>query len=79
MKNNLETIGERLDNEIETAKGLSEIMLLIRIGTGGYERNGITFERVNNAFDLIQKIFHYHVRNLDSLANELVDFQNSLK
>ncbi len=79
MKNNLEAIGEKLETEIETAKGLSEIMLLIHAGTGGYERNGITFESVNNAFSLILKIFYDHVQSLDLLANDLVDACNELK
>ncbi len=79
MKNNLEAIGEKLETELETAKGLSEIMLLIHAGTGGYERNGITFESVNNAFGLILKIFYDHVQSLDLLANDLVDACNELK
>jgi len=79
MNHTFEAIGEKLDNEIETAKGVYEIMLLICAGTNGFERNGITFQTVNSALSLISKVFNYHVQSLDSLANELVDFQNDLK
>ncbi len=79
MKNNLEAIRDKLENELDTAKGLSEIMLLIHTGICGYERNGITFKTVNNAFCLIAGICDSHVQSLDSLANELIDFQNDIK
>ncbi len=79
MKNNLEDIRNKLENELDTAKGLSEIMLLISAGISGYERNGITFKTVSNAFCLIAGICDSHVQSLDSLANELIDFQNDIK
>jgi len=79
MKNNLEDIRDKLENELDTAKGLSEIMMLIHAGICGYEKNGITFKTVNNAFCLIAGICDSHVQSLDDLANELIDFQNELK
>lgn len=79
MKKNFEDIRDELENEIDTAQGLSEIMLLIHTGTYGFEKNGITFQSVSRAFSLIAKLFDEHVRNLDMLANELVNFQNELE
>ena len=79
MTKNLEEIRDEFENEIDTAQGLSEIMLLIHTGTYGFEKNGITFQSVSRAFSLIAKLFDEHVRNLDMLANELIDLQNEIK
>lgn len=76
MKKNFEDIRDKFENEIDAAQGLSEIMLLINTGIYGFEKNGVTFQSVSRAFSLIAKLFDEHVRTLDALANELVDFQN---
>lgn len=78
MTKNLEEIRDEFENEIDTAQGLYEIMLLIHTGTCGFEKNGITFKSVSRAFSLIAKLFDEHVRSLDTLANELIDFQNEI-
>lgn len=79
MTKNFEDIRDEFENEIDTAQGLSEIMLLIHTGIGGFEKNGITFQSVSRAFSLIAKLFDEHVRSLDTLANELIDLQNESK
>ncbi len=79
MKNKIEAIGERLDKEIETARGLSELMQLIYAGSCSFERNDIAFTAVNDAFGLLGEIFNKHVQSLDLLANDLVDVYNELK
>ena len=79
MKKNLEDIREDLEIEIDTAKALAEIMLLLHAGSYSFEKNEITFESVKNAFWMISQVSMEHVRNLDAVANELVDFHNDLK
>ena len=79
MKKNLEDIREDLEIEIDTAQGLSEIMLIIGANSRSFERNGITFENISSAFSLIAKLFDEHVQNLNTLANKLVDFHNDIK
>lgn len=79
MKKNLEDIREELETEIDTARALAEIMILLNAGSYSFEKNEITFESVKNAFWLISEISLEHVRNLDTVANELVDFHNDLK
>lgn len=79
MKKNLEEIREELEAEIDTAKALFEIMTLIHTGSYSFEKNEITFETVKNAFFLFSQISFEHVRNLDDIANGLIDFENDLK
>lgn len=79
MKKTLEDIREELEIEIDDAQGLSEIMLLIHTGSRSFDKDGITFQSVKSAFSLIAKLFDEHVQNLNTLANELVDFHNDLK
>lgn len=79
MKKNLEEIREELETEIDTARALFEIMTLIHTGSYSFEKNEITFETVKNAFFLFSRISFEHVRNLDDIANGLIDFENDLK
>ncbi|MDE6745525.1 MAG: hypothetical protein K2J72_02675 [Oscillospiraceae bacterium] len=79
MKKNLDDIRENLEIEIDTAKALSEIMVLLHAGSHSFDQNEITFNAVKNVFELISEIADNHVRNLDTVANELVDFHNDLK
>ena len=79
MKKNLDDIREELETELDTAQGLSEIMLLIHTGARCFEREEITFENVKNAFYLLAQLFEEHARNLDAIADKLVDFDNDLK
>lgn len=79
MKKNLEEIREELEAEIDTAKALFEIMTLIHTGSYSFEKNEVTFETVKNAFFLFSQISFEHVRNLDDIANGLIDFENDLK
>ncbi|MDE5860174.1 MAG: hypothetical protein K2H23_07330 [Oscillospiraceae bacterium] len=79
MKKNLEDIREEPETEIDTAKALAEIMLIIHTGSRSFDKCEVTFESVKNAFWLISEITSEHVRSLDTPANELVDFQNDLK
>lgn len=79
MKKNLEEIREELEIETDTARGLFEVMMLIHTGSYSFEKNEITFESVKNAFYLFSQISLEHVRNLDSITNELIDFYNDLK
>lgn len=79
MKKNLDDIRENLEIEIDTAKALSEIMVLLHASSRSFDQNEITFNAVKNVFELISEIADNHVRNLDTVANELVDFHNDLK
>lgn len=76
MKKTLDDIRQELEVEIDTAEGLSEIMLLIHTSTQSLD---ITFEKIANAFYLIIQLFEEHVRNLDHIASGLVDLDNDLK
>lgn len=76
MKKDLDKIRQELEVEIDTAEGLSEIMLLIHTGTQNLD---ITFEKIASAFYLIVQLFEEHVRNLDHIANGLVDLDNDLR
>lgn len=78
MKKNLEDIRDKLENEVETAKALTEVMILIHTGAYSFEQYEVTFETVQNLFCLMAKISEKHVHNLDILTDELVDFQNDL-
>lgn len=79
MKKNLDDIREELEIEIDTGRALAEIMTLLHAGSYSFEKNEITFESVKNVFWLISEIADNHVRSLDTVANELVDFHNDLK
>lgn len=76
MKKDLDKIRQELEVEIDTAEGLSEIMLLIHTGTQNLD---ITFEKIASAFYLIVQLFEEHVSNLDHIANGLVDLDNDLR
>lgn len=79
MKKNLEELREELEIEIDTAHGLFEIMTLIHAGSYSFDQNEITFESVKNAFFLFSQVSLEHVRNLDTIANGLIDIYNDLK
>lgn len=79
MKKNLEDIREELEIEIDTAKALAEIMTLLHAGSHSFDKYEVTFNTVKNAFWLISEITEDHVRHLDTVANELIDFHNDLK
>lgn len=79
MKKNLEDIREKLEIEIDVANALAEIMLLIRTGSYSFDKNEITFEDVKNAFWLTAEISEKHARDLDTIANELIDFYNDTR
>ncbi len=79
MKNSLEDIRDELENEVETAKALTEVMILVHTGAYGFDQYEVTFESVQNLFGLMAKISEKHVNSLDILTDELTDFQNDLK
>lgn len=79
MKKNLDDIRQELEIEIDTAEGLSEIMLIIHAGANSLDRKDITFKKVSEAFLLIAQLLDEHTQNLDNVANGLVDFDNDLK
>ena len=79
MKKNLEDIREELENEVETAKALTEVMILIHTGAYSFDQYEVTFETVQNLFGLMAKISEKHVNKLDILTDDLADFYNDLK
>lgn len=79
MKQNLEEIRQNLEDEIDTARALSEFMTLIHAGAYSFEKNEITFKNVKNAFSLFSQISSEHVHNLDMIADRLIDFYNDMK
>lgn len=79
MKKTLEDIRDELENEAETAKALTEVMILIHTGAYGFDQYEVKFETVQNLFCLMAKISEKHVRNLDILTDDIADFQNDLK
>ena len=79
MKKNLEDIREELENEVETAKALNEVMILIHTGAYSFDNYEVKFETVQNLFGLMAKISEKHVNKLDILTDDLADFHNDLK
>lgn len=79
MKKSLEDIRDELEIEIDTARALFEIMLLINKCCSSSEKNETTFGSFENAFSLLSDTSEVHVRNLDSIANCLADPDNDLK
>ena len=79
MKKSLEDIRDELENEVETAKALTEVMILIHTGAYSFEQYEVTFETVQSLFCLMAKISEKHVRNLDILTDDLADFSNEIK
>lgn len=79
MKKSLEDIRDKLENEVETAKALTEVMILIHAGSYSLDQYEVMFETVHNFFGLMAKISEEHVRNLDILTDDLMDFHNDLK
>lgn len=79
MKKNLEDIREELETEIDTARALAEIMILLHAGSYSFEKNEVTFDTVKNAFFLFSQISLEHVRSLDMIADGLIDIYNDLK
>lgn len=76
MKKILDDIRQEVEAELDLAEALSEIMLLIHTGT---QNRDVTFENFGNAFSLVVQLLDEHVRNLDDIANGLIDFENDLK
>ncbi|MCM1024011.1 MAG: hypothetical protein NC395_08150 [Prevotella sp.] len=79
MKKNLEEIRDELITETETAKAISEVMILLRTGVYGFEQHGVGFETVQNAFGLMAEVSETHANKLDILTDDLTDLQNDLK
>ena len=79
MKKNLEDIRDKLTNEVETAKALAEVMVLIRTGSYSFDQYEVTFETVQNFFGLMAEISERHVNSLDILTDDLMDLSNDLK
>lgn len=79
MKKNLDEIRDELENEVETAKALTEVMILIHTGAYGFDQYEVTFETVQNFFGLMARVSEKHVHNLDILTDNLTDFHNELK
>ena len=79
MKKNLEDIREELENEVETAKALNEVMILIHTGAYSFDNYEVKFETVQNLFGLMAKISKKHVNKLDILTDDLADFQKDIK
>lgn len=79
MKKTLEDIRDELENEVETAKALTEVMILIHTGAYSFDNYEVTFETVQNFFCLMAKISEKHVNKLDILTDNLTDFNNDLK
>ena len=79
MKKTLDDIRQELEVEIDTAEGLSEIMLIIHAGAHNLDRKDISFKKVSEAFLLIAQLLEEHTNCLNNVANGLVDFDNDLK
>lgn len=79
MKKSLEDIRDELENEVETAKALTEVMILIHTDAYSFDNYEVTFETVQNLFCLMAKISEKHVNSLDILTDNLTDFNNELK
>ena len=79
MKKTLEDIRDELENEVETAKALTEVMILIHTGAYSFDSYEVTFETVQNFFGLVAKISEKHVNKLDILTDDLTDFSNEIK
>lgn len=79
MKKTLEDIRDELVNEVETAKALNEVMILIHTGAYSFDNYEITFETVQNFFGLMAKISEKHVNKLDIMTDDLADFSNEIK
>lgn len=79
MKKSLEDIRNELENEVETAKALTEVMILIHTGAYSFDNYEVMFETVQNFFGLMAKISEKHVNKLDILTDNLTDFNNELK
>ena len=79
MKKTLEDIRDELENEVETAKALTEVMILIHTGAYSFDQYEVTFETVQSLFCLMAKISEKHVNKLDILTDDLADFSNEIK
>lgn len=79
MKQNLEDIRDKLENEVETAKALAEVMMLIHAGAYSLDQYEVMFESVQHFFGLMVEITENHVRSLDILTDDLTDLNNDLK
>ncbi len=79
MKKDLGEIRDDLVNEVDTAKAITEFLILIQTGAYSFEKYGITFETVQSAFCLMAKAAEDHARKLDLLTDDFADFQNDLK
>lgn len=79
MKKNLEDIRNKLEDEVRTAKALTEAIILIHTGSYGFDQYEVMFETVQNFFGLMAKISEKHVNTLDILTDDITDFCNALK
>ncbi len=79
MKKPLENIRNERENEVETAKALTEVMILIHTGAYSFDNYEVTFETVQNFFCLMAKISEKDVNKLDILTDNLTDFNNDFK
>lgn len=79
MKKNLSDIRDTLENEVETAKALTEVMILIHTGAYSFDQYEVTFETVQNFFGLMAEISKKHVNNLDIMIDDLTDINSELK
>lgn len=79
MKNNLDDIRNKLENEAETAKSLTEVMMLIHAGAYSLDQYEVMFENVQHFFGLMAEVSENHARSLDIMIDDLTDLNNDLK
>lgn len=79
MKKNLEDIRNKLEDEVQTAKALTEAIILIHTGSYSFDQYEVMFETVQNFFGLMAKISEKHVNTLDILTDDITDICNELK
>lgn len=79
MKKNLTDIQNKLEDEVRTAKALTEAMILIHAGACGFDQYEVMFETVQDFFGLIARLSEEHANALDILTDDLTDFNFDLK
>lgn len=79
MKKNLEDIRNKLEDEVHTAKALTEAIVLIHTGSCSFDLHEVMFETVQDFFGLIAEISEKHVNTLEILTDDITDFCNDLK
>ena len=79
MKKTLEDVRNKLEDEVQTAKALTEALIIIHTGSYSIDQYEVMFETVQNFFGLMAKISEKHAGKLDILIDDITDICNDLK